>query len=112
MQAVIDSIENKVTEIEMFYGISWENYEQLLDKYREMPIPRLTYDSGILEVINSNSFQHELNNRTLCLLLDLISSEMSIDFRPLGSMTIKRRTIRKGFEPDSCYYIQSLDLIE
>ncbi len=112
MPAVIDLIEEKITESQILYGVSWEMYENLLEKYRGENTPRFTYDSGILEIKMSNSVEHEEDNRILAKIVELLLEESSIDYRNLGSPTYKRKALRKGFEPDSCFYVQSLDLIE
>jgi Uma2 family endonuclease len=51
------------------------------------------------------SSRHEEPNRTLGLLVELVAGELGIDFRQLGSTTFQREDLRKGFEPDSAYYL-------
>lgn len=112
MSTVLELTKPKISKNEVLYGVSWEVYEQLLQDYWEMPSPRFTYDSGILEINMPNSQQHETDNRTLARLVETILTELEIDFENVGSTTYKRKDISKGFEPDSCFYIQSLALIE
>jgi len=112
MSAVLESKQLELTKSEVIYGVSWEMYESLLEKYGEMPIPRLTYDSGILEVEMPVSGNHEENTYLLTKIVDLIAEEINLDLRNFGSATHRKRSLRKGFEPDSCFYIQSLELIE
>lgn len=112
MSAILESTQLKLTKSEVIYGVSWEIYESLVEKYWEMSCPHLTYDSGILEVEMSNSDKHEENNRTLAKLVEIMLEELEIDYRNLGSTTYKKKIIRKGFEPDSCFYIQSLEEIQ
>jgi Uma2 family endonuclease len=112
MSAVLDLTKPKITKSEVLYGVSWETYEELVAEYWGFQFPRLTYDSGILEINLSNSLKHEEDSRNLAALFEQIAVELEIDFRRSGSTTYKRKNIRKGFEPDSCFYIQSLNLIE
>ena len=112
MSAVLESKHLELTKSEVIYGVSWEIYESLLEKYWEMPSPRLTYDSGILEVEMTNSLKHEEASRDLAALFEQIAIELEMDFRRSGSTTFKSQNLRKGFEPDASFYIQSLDLIE
>ena len=112
MSAVLESKHLELTKSEVIYGVSWDLYESLLENIGEMPSPRLSYDSGILEVKMTNSLKHEESNRTLARLAEMILLELEIDFVNCGSTTYKRREIRKGFEPDSGFYIESLSLIE
>jgi len=112
MSAVLELTKPKITKSEVLYGVSWDMYEQLTAESQGMQFPRLSYDSGILEIGMSNSSRHEVDNRILAMLVETILLELGIDFQNFGSTTFKRKNIRKGFEPDSCFYIQSLALIE
>jgi len=112
MSAVLELTKPKITKSEVLYGVSWDMYEQLTAENQGMQFPRLSYDSGILEISTSNSSRHEVDNRILAMLVETILLESGIDFQNFGSTTFKRKNIRKGFEPDSCFYIQSLALIE
>lgn len=112
MQVVTDLIQKEITESKILYGVSWEAYENLLEKYEGENCPRFTYDSGILEIQMTNSLKHEEDNRNLALLVEQIAFELEIDFRHCGSTTFKRRSVRKGFEPDSGFYMKSLKFIE
>jgi Uma2 family endonuclease len=53
------------------------------------------------------SNEHEIYNRTIALLVEILAEEMSIDIASLGSSTFKRDDLERGFEPDSCFYIES-----
>jgi Uma2 family endonuclease len=112
MSAVLDLKQLELTKSEVIYGVSWEIYESLVKKYWGEQCPRLTYDSGILRVDMSNSDKHEEATATLELLFSLIAMSLKIDFRQFRSMTFKKKSIRKGFEPDACFYIHSLEKIE
>jgi len=50
--------------------------------------------------------EHEECNRTLALLVEVLAEEMHIDVRNFGSTTFRRTDLARGFEPDSCFYIQ------
>ena len=109
MSAVLDLTKPKITKSEVLYGVSWETYEELVAEYWGFQFPRLTYDSGILEINMSNSSKHEEDNRILARLVETILFELEIDWRNFGSATYKRKDISKGFEPDSCFYVQSIN---
>ena len=94
----------------VLYGISWETYERLLADLVDSSAPRLTFDQGVLEVMSPTS-EHEEYNRTLALLVEVVAEELQINVRRLGSTTFKRQDLLKGFEPDSCFYIQSTQRI-
>lgn len=57
------------------------------------------------------SAKHEKPNRALALLVEVFAEEMDIDVENLGSTTFKREELGRGFEPDSCFYIQNADRV-
>ena len=87
-------------------GVRWETYEQLVSDFQDSHAAHFTYDRGILEIMVL-SFKHETVNRTLAHLVSVIAEELQIDTINAGSTTFKRQDIAKGFEPDSCFYIQN-----
>ncbi len=91
-------------------NVSWETYERLLAEHPDSTGIRFSYDNGMLE-IKMPSAKDERPNRTLALLIEIVAGEMSIDIERLGSTTFKRDDLLKGFEPDSCFYIQNAEAI-
>ena len=90
----------------ILHGVSWETYEQLLSDFQDSHVAHFTYDRGVLEIMVL-SFKHETVNRTLAHLVSVIAEELQIDTISAGSTTFKRQDLAKGFEPDSCFYIQN-----
>ena len=72
--------------------------------------PRLTYDRGTLEIMSPSS-EHERYNRTIARIVEELAVEMNLDFDALGSTTFRREDLDRGFEPDSCFYIQNVTSI-
>lgn len=90
----------------VLHDISWDTYERLLADHIDSSAPRFAYDRGELEIL-SPSIEHEEDNRTLALLVEIIAIEWSLRFRSVGSMTFKRQRLQKCFEPDSSFYVQN-----
>lgn len=90
--------------------ISWETYERLLAENTDSSNPRFTYDRGVLEIM-SPSAEHEEISHVLTLLVNVVAEELDIDVRGFGSTTFRRADLARGFEPDSCFYIQSAERI-
>lgn len=86
-------------------NVSWETYECLLRDFQDQSGPRLTYDKGVLEIM-SPLIPHDEMNRTLQTLVETVLDVWNWDYRNLGSSTFKREDIDRGFEPDTCFYIQ------
>jgi Uma2 family endonuclease len=57
------------------------------------------------------SGDHERYNRAVALLVEVLAEELNIDVDNLGSTTFRREDIERGFEPDSCFYIQNADKV-
>ncbi len=60
----------------------------------------------MLEIM-SPSPEHERLNRRIALLVQAIAEEMGIESEDLGSTTFRREDLERGYEPDSCFYIQN-----
>ena len=85
--------------------VSWETYERLLAEHEQSSSPRFTYDGGVLEIM-SPSTRHERLNRRIATLCEVIAEECNIELDNVGSNTFKREDLARGFEPDSCFYVQ------
>jgi len=87
-------------------NVTWGTYERLVDDLADSSAPRLTYDREVLEIMSPTP-EHERLNRMLTDLIGAIAEELDIDTENLGSSTFKREDLERGFEPDSCLYIQN-----
>jgi Uma2 family endonuclease len=101
MTAVLNAPEQRV----VLRGLSWETYCRIVTERGDNSGPRLTYDCGTLEIMMP-SLKHETLKETIRGLFELIADEMALDFAAAGSTTFRREDLNKGFEPDSCFYIQ------
>ncbi len=89
-----------------FHGVSWEEYEELLDRVGEASGLRISYDSGTLTATTLSS-GHEGYTRFLESLVTVIRLRLRINIRSFGSATMRKRSKRKGNEPDACFYVQT-----
>lgn len=87
-------------------GVSWATYQRLLDDFKDSHAAHFAYDRGVLEIMVLST-KHERPNRTLALLVEVLAEELNMDVQRLGSTTFTREDLDKGFEPDSCFYIQN-----
>jgi Uma2 family endonuclease len=90
--------------------VSWETYEHLLKDLENKSSPRLAFDQGVLEIMSPH-LEHESTNRALAALIEITLEELECEFENGGSTTFKRETAMRGFEPDSCFYIQNVERI-
>src|SRR5437762_13391701 len=85
-------------------NVSWQTYKRLLKDLETSSSPRLAYDQGVLEIISPH-LEHERANRSIAVIIEIALEEMDVDFENAGSTTFKREALKRGFEPDSCFYI-------
>jgi Uma2 family endonuclease len=90
----------------ILHGVSWATYQRLLDDFKDSHAAHFAYDQGVLEIMVLST-KHERPNRTLALLVEVLAEELNMDVQRLGSTTFTREDLDKGFEPDSCFYIQN-----
>ncbi|MBE9076813.1 Uma2 family endonuclease [Romeria aff. gracilis LEGE 07310] len=90
----------------IFQNISWQTYQSLIKDFDSEPAIRLTYDRGTLE-IRKPLDPHESYRKILGRLIEAATEELDLEIRSLGSRTGDREDLKKGLEPDQCYYIQN-----
>jgi Uma2 family endonuclease len=83
-------------------GVSWEEYEDLLEDLVEGTSVRISYDEGTLEIISPLP-EHEAYKILLSRLVEAFADERGVPLEGFGSTTWKRRQIRKGAEADACF---------
>ncbi len=91
-------------------NVRWETYEGLLADHSDSSTPRFTYDQGTLEIMSPLP-EHEEANRALASIVENVAVEWRMSFRNLGSTTFKREDLGRGFEPDSCFYLQNAERV-
>ena len=86
-------------------NVSWDTYERLLHDLEDHSAPRLTFDEGTLEIMTP-LLEHEIYSRFIDILLLAVEEVTATPIYNAGSTTFARPDLQKGFESDSCYYIQ------
>jgi Uma2 family endonuclease len=89
----------------VLHHISWETYAALRDMPDNWKL-RMTYDRGELEMM-SPSRRHESFATLIGSLIEVWRTELDIPVTSLRTMTIRRKDLNRGFEPDNCYYVQN-----
>lgn len=92
----------------VLYDVIWEQYEQLSDMFIG-EFSRMTYLEGTLEIIMTNSPEHERLKRIIARLIETYTVEKRISLNGYGSTTFRRKATRRGAEPDECYCLGILD---
>jgi len=84
------------------HGVTWENYEHLLEMRGDKSVPRFHYLEGELEIM-SPSKDHEIITSLIGRLLEAWCTDRGIEFTPVGSWTLKEKKEERGAEADECY---------
>jgi len=85
-------------------GLSWEDFEAIVRIRGEVPVPRIHFLDGVLELMTP-SWNHEWIKATLGRLLEAWSEERGPDLQGVGSWLLKESKTVSGVEPDECYII-------
>ncbi len=90
----------------VLHNISWETFETLLKETGEDRGSRFAYDGSTLEIMTP-LFEHENPKCNFHNFIIALAEELNIEIKSAGSTTLKSKIVRKGIEPDNCYYIQN-----
>lgn len=86
------------------HGITWEQFKAIEAQLQNNLGVRLTYLSGVMEIMSPIGGQHERVKRTLGLLLEAYMREKGIRFYAAGGFTLEREGYASG-TPDESYCI-------
>lgn len=103
MTTVLIPVEERI----LLHNVSWETYEQLLSNYENSGSPRFAFDRGTLEIMSPSSEHEELSD-LITQLVFILAEEWAFEYRSFGRTTFRREELESGFEPDGCFYIQSV----
>lgn len=84
-------------------GVTWEQYDTLLKALSDHRL-RHTYDRGFFEMM-SPSHRHEKLSHVIGRFIEEMSWSIGIRVEGFGSATRRRRSLRRGLEPDETYFI-------
>jgi Uma2 family endonuclease len=88
-------------------GVTWPQYESLLETLGDRPGLRLLYSEGMLEIFMPSS-EHEMLKKVIARLLERYAEEVDIIIHGYGSTTFRSEAKAQGLEPDECYCVDTL----
>lgn len=106
MQLQLNQLDVQPGQRVLLRNISWDEFEQILDELGNRRAARVAYYKGTLEIMVPLA-GHEDGKEIIGDLVKILLEEFDIEFRSLGSTTLKRRDMTSGVEPDACFYIQN-----
>lgn len=108
---VIQTNTKAETQRVVLQGVSWQTYKTLLEELGDNRGSRLSYSDGVLEVIVPSD-RHKTNTKLLERMIESLTEELDIPIKGFRSTRLNREDLQSGAEPDSCYYIKNVDLIQ
>lgn len=100
-----------VRETVVLHDVSWSFYERFLKETEEKSKVRHAYDDGELELMTPAQFYHENSKKLVARMIETMCDEFSLPLASAGSLLLKRKQLRKGIEPDECYYIANAEKV-
>jgi Uma2 family endonuclease len=88
----------------LFEAVDWPAFETFLEQMGERPGMRLAYDDGVLELMTP-LLEHEDDKQIIGDLIAALLETLNIEFRNIGSTTLRSPAVGKGVEADQCFYI-------
>jgi Uma2 family endonuclease len=88
--------------IVVLHGVSWEDYERLVEIRGEHSAPRIRYLEGEVEIM-SPSKDHERIKSYIGRLVEAWCFDRGIEFSAFGSWTLKAEEKDRAAEADECY---------
>jgi Uma2 family endonuclease len=92
-------------------NVNWQEYQKILDQLGEHRAARIAYEEGVLTIMAPTN-EHEYYKETLGNFVRALAYESNLPLRSRGSTTWEREDLRKGVEPDQCFYIQNESLVK
>ena len=84
------------------HGVTWEDYERVLEIRGDKSAPRICYLEGELEIMGPSK-DHEQIKGYIGHLLETWCIDRDMEVTPFGSWTLKERKKLRGVEADECY---------
>ncbi|MGI8639913.1 MAG: Uma2 family endonuclease [Pyrinomonadaceae bacterium] len=106
----VDFLINGSRGIILLNDISWEEYELFLQDFAEQPHWRIAYNEGRLEIMPTTP-EHEDYSFSFHNFVLAYCENFDMELEGRGSATFRRQFLKKGIEPDECFYIQSAEKV-
>lgn len=94
----------------VFSGVSWAEYEEVLESVGEANRLRISYDEGTMRIMTISG-THEGFKMLIHDLVRATSLRFRIKVLSFGSATMRKPAKLKGVESDLSYYVETADQI-
>jgi Uma2 family endonuclease len=106
VESILKQIETLPNdERRIFHGVTWEEYQELLDELGERRRVLVSFWEGVLEIMPLSQ-PHEHFKETISRLVHVLMEELDVNIEPAGSTTLQLEALQSGVEPDTSFFIQ------
>ena len=91
-------------------GISWREFETILQELGEARSSRIAYSQNTLEIMVPLP-DHERSKVLISDIVKILLRRQERDWESLGSTTFRRQIEAAGVEPDDCFYIANYEAV-
>ena len=91
-------------------GVTWQFYDRFSRAVRDGDNCRIAFDGKDIEMMTLGPL-HERYKTRLDTFISIVADELAIKYQPQGSTTWKHKNIKRGVEPDLCFYFDSAKLL-
>lgn len=102
----VDFLTNGSGRTILLHDISWKEYEVFLEDFAEKPGWKLAFNKGKLEIMPPTP-EHEDYSYNFHNFILAYCERFDITHEGRGSTTFRSEVLKKGVEPDECFYIQN-----
>ncbi len=102
MAAAATATASTAEDVVILEDLSWDTYCRLNDE-NFSPAIRMSFFEGALEIMTLSA-RHENWERMIEVLVHTLVEAMGSDCVGFGSVTMRRKDLRAGLEPDACFY--------
>lgn len=88
----------------VMYAVPWSHFEAQLALRGDVPVPRMSYLDGALELMRPSK-DHERIKSGIGRLIEAYALARGIDLSPYGAWTLKNAPKESAVEPDECYIV-------
>ncbi len=89
---------------------SWDEYQRIVQALNDRPV-RINFDGNRLEIVMPLEL-HEFAVRLIERFIIILTMELDLPLKTMGSTTLGIKDLLKGAEPDDAYYIQNQPLVK
>jgi Uma2 family endonuclease len=90
----------------IFHDVSWDYYTHTIDEFTGRKGVRIAYDEGTMEIMTTSDY-HEFVKTVVARLIEAYSMTRKVRMSSRGQPTLRKALVRKGLEPDACFYVRT-----